>query len=288
MWWKIHIPVTSSEVLEEAGSELVEITGHGIDIQDGEVIAYTDQKVSLSTLVSDITDWRKNWFREVQNHAPLQIEPLKDENWNENWKNFFKPLPIGKRWIICPSWEKVSPSSDKIVITIDPGRAYGSGKCATTALCLELLEEVAENPLFWHNSPPPSVLDIGTGILAIAAARIGAKVTAFDIDPDSLNIAAENAKINNVKVTVTSPDLIPSAPIFDLVLANLTAHTLISYRDQFVRYPTPDAKMIFSGIQQEYLPLVLNAYEEVNWKLIKQYDREEWTALLLGFKPNNP
>ena len=89
MWWKIHIPVTSSEDLEEAGSELVEITGHGIDIQEGEVIAYTDQQVSLSTLVSNITDWRKDWFGEVQNHSPLQIEPLKDENWSENWKKYF-------------------------------------------------------------------------------------------------------------------------------------------------------------------------------------------------------
>jgi len=290
MWWKIHIPVKAAEHLEEAVSELVEITGYGVDIQKGHVIAYTDQEESLLTLATDVAVWRKGWFGKRKNEDPLHIEPLEDENWGETWKKYFKPLLIGKKWIVCPSWEKVRPKADKIVLTIDPGRAYGSGKCSTTALCLELLEEVSEDSSFWHHSAPLSVLDIGTGtgILSIAAAKIGATVTAYDIDPDSLTIAAVNAKINKVRVAVVPPDQVPSAPSFDLVLANLTAHTLVSHRDQFLRYASPKTKMIFSGIQQHYLPRVVEAYAERNWKVIKQRDRDEWSALLLGLEPENP
>ncbi|MBN2468512.1 MAG: 50S ribosomal protein L11 methyltransferase [Deltaproteobacteria bacterium] len=282
MWWKIHVPVPEGDH-EEAAAELVELTGNGVTIYEGALIGYYSQALSLLDLVSSIVKWRHRWLGAAQNPGPLRIEPLKNENWAESWKKYFKPLLIGRRWIVGPSWERVGPLPGRIALTIDPGRAYGSGQCPTTALCLEVLEELADDSSFWHCGPSFSVLDIGTGtgILAIAAAKLGAQVAAVDNDPEAVTIAAKNCEVNNVPVTVCSPEEISPVPVYDLILANLTSQTLISHRDEFLQYPGPDALMVLSGITDQYESIVLDAYGEKGWKLQKKRERNEWVTVVL-------
>lgn len=127
-----------------------------------------------------------------------QLRHLAETDWAEAWKAHYHVLPIGRRLVIKPTWEPYTPRPDQVVIELDPGLAFGSGLHATTRLCLELLEE--------HLRPGGRVLDVGTGsgILAIAAARLGAAaVLALDNDPEAVRVARENVALNGVADRVT-------------------------------------------------------------------------------------
>jgi ribosomal protein L11 methyltransferase len=137
------------------------------------------------------------------------VEP----GWQEGWKRFHRPVRVGRLWL-GPPWEE--PDHDAVPVVIDPGLAFGTGAHATTRLCLELLLERA----------PGSVLDLGcgSGVLAVAAARLGfAPVTAFDVDPAAVAAADENARRNGVEIDVRCVDVFAAElPRAQLSLANIT------------------------------------------------------------------
>ena len=124
----------------------------------------------------------------------LELSGVKDEDWSENWKKYYKPFRIGTHLVVKPTWEAYQPRPEDLIIELDPGMAFGTGTHETTNMCMQLLEK--------HLKSNMRVMDVGTGsgILAIAAARLGAReVLAIDIDPAAVKVARENIVLNHVE-----------------------------------------------------------------------------------------
>jgi ribosomal protein L11 methyltransferase len=179
--------------------------------------------------------------------ADVRIAALADENWADAWRVHFKPRAVGRRLLIAPPWDLPAPNG-RIVIEIEPGRAFGTGHHGTTAGCLEALEAAIER------DPPSRMLDLGTGsgILAIAAARLGvASVLAVDDDPDAVACAMANAARNHVsdRVRCALADAAtlrePRAP---LVVANLLSAAHRRLAAQYLRSLTPGGTLLLGGI----------------------------------------
>ena len=179
--------------------------------------------------------------------ADVRVAALADENWADAWRVHFKPRAVGRRLVIAPPWDLPAPNG-RIVIEIEPGRAFGTGHHGTTAGCLEALEAAIER------DPPSRMLDLGTGsgILAIAAARLGvASVLAVDDDPDAVACAMANAARNHVsdRVRCALADAAtlrePRAP---LVVANLLSAAHRRLAAQYLRSLTPGGSLLLGGI----------------------------------------
>ena len=179
--------------------------------------------------------------------ADVRVAALADENWADAWRVHFKPRAVGRRLVIAPPWDLPAPNG-RIVIEIEPGRAFGTGHHGTTAGCLEALEAAIER------DPPSRMLDLGTGsgILAIAAARLGvASVLAVDDDPDAVACAMANAARNHVsdRVRCALADAAtvrePRAP---LVVANLLSAAHRRLAAQYLRSLTPGGTLLLGGI----------------------------------------
>jgi ribosomal protein L11 methyltransferase len=213
--------------------------------------------------------------------ATITIQKLPRKNWAESWKRHFKPIEIGIRLLVKPSWIRRKPKRGQAVIILDPGLSFGTGQHPTTEFCLWQL--VASRDA----SCPQSLLDIGTGsgILAIAAAKLGyAPVHAFDYDPQSVLVAKENATTNCVahQINLARADLtkLPrySARQFEIVCANLLANILIAERDRILARVKPEGVLVVAGILKREFSEVQCAYETTGWKLVASKAQKEWRS----------
>jgi ribosomal protein L11 methyltransferase len=178
---------------------------------------------------------------------------INDTDWSEEWKKYFKPIRVTKNIIIKPTWERYVSVGHDIVIDMDPGMAFGTGQHASTRMCLEALEDIL---LHEKKETGQHVLDVGsgTGILGIAAAKLGAnKVTCIDIDKLATDIATENIRINQVenRVGAATKDVANLHETFDLIVANLTAKVLIKLRPHFIDLLENHGYLIISGIIEQ-------------------------------------
>ncbi len=212
--------------------------------------------------------------------AFISAAEITDFGWAEKWKENFKPVRIGKRITVKPSWEPYSPAPEEVVLTIDPGQAFGTGTHETTQMCLRFLEET------FNDSPAPRrVLDIGTGtgILGIAAARLGASFTlGIDVDPKGVEVAGENARNNGVEDrfhTATTP-LSCVEGRYDLILANVLAEILSDLKQEITVRLTPGGKLVLSGILSEKSDSVAAEYEAIGCRLVGKKEEGQWTAFL--------
>ncbi|MEJ2200144.1 MAG: 50S ribosomal protein L11 methyltransferase [Desulfuromonadaceae bacterium] len=212
---------------------------------------------------------------------PLQIDshPVRNEDWAEGWKQHFQAVRIGQRLIVKPTWEDFHPTGDDVVVNIDPGMAFGTGTHGTTRLCLEVLAELYQTPPL-----PERVLDVGTGsgILAIAAAALGAKqVWACDIEEEAIRTATANAQLNAIDDRlIITPDALESLPDgFDVVVANILAEENIRLGRELNQRLKPGGTLILSGILQEKEALVVSAFSafDLNGPVIRQ--EGEWVCL---------
>ncbi len=200
-------------------------------------------------------------------------------DWHDAWKSYFEPLPIGKRILVYPSWEDISKFICRdIQIQIDPGMAFGTGKHSTTILALEMLEKAIKGG--------EKVLDIGTGsgILAIASAKLGAKsVFAIDIDPIAANIAKENSKINGVanKVKVICGDLASSINgKYDVIISNIFTKVLLSMLPDIKSCLNPSGCWILSGILEKEKSEVVSALKKESFNISNIDSHQEWIGIL--------
>ncbi|MGH7355586.1 MAG: 50S ribosomal protein L11 methyltransferase [Candidatus Rokuibacteriota bacterium] len=178
--------------------------------------------------------------------------PVADTDWAVAWREHFRPLPVGRRLLITPPWERPRGTHDegRTVIVLEPGRAFGTGQHATTVGCLVLLERILDA------SPVARVTDLGTGsgILAIAAARLGAgAVLAVDSDPDAVGVAAENAALNGVaeRVRCVVADAADPAVGFEpapLVVANLLTSAHLGLAPRYAGWVAPGGALVLGGI----------------------------------------
>lgn len=207
-----------------------------------------------------------------------------EEDWANNWKQYFKPMDIGERLRLIPSWEAENDICDESrkKVVIDPGMAFGSGQHETTRLCMELLER--------HVNEETTLLDVGTGsgILGIAALVLGAKkAVGVDIDALSVKIAGENAELNGVrnKFELFEGDLAEKVSgKFNLITANIVADIIIRLLPDTKRLLTNDGIIILSGIIDTRIDDVTKAISENNLEVVTLHTERGWAAIACRHK----
>ena len=213
----------------------------------------------------------------------FRTEIIRDPDWGEAWKKYFKPLRVSRNIIIKPTWERFSSAGRDIVIEIDPGMAFGTGQHPSTRMCLEAIDELllTERPL-----GPWRVLDVGTGtgILGIACAKLGAgRVLCMDNDEQATEIARENVRINRVedRVTVSGRDIAELTEPFHLIVANLTAKILIELYPHLVRLVSPGGYLVISGIIEQNKPDIEARFLSDSFPIHHLLNEKEWVCYLL-------
>jgi ribosomal protein L11 methyltransferase len=206
--------------------------------------------------------------------------PVSATDWSEAWKAHYHPVRIGRRLLVKPRWIDLVPQPDDLVLSLDPGMAFGTGTHPTTQLCLEALEDQV--------TPGMSVLDLGcgSGILAIAAAKLGAStVLAIDNDPIAVTTARENAQSNGVSGTITIAegslaDLLAAEQSFDLIVVNILAPVIIAMAHTgLAQTVLPGGRAIFSGIIEEQAADVAGALRAAGLTPIQQRQMGDWVAI---------
>ncbi len=222
------------------------------------------------------------------------IRQLADEEWAEAWKQQFYLQRIGRRTVIVPAWEAYEPADGEVVIRLEPGMAFGTGLHPTTRLCLRALEH--------HLVPGGSVLDVGTGsgVLAIAAARQGARsVLALDADLAAVKVAQENVLMNAVSElvavrhgTLQGGDVVPmhfladselevlATGQFDLILINILAPVIIGVTPELVARLTPEGKVIAAGLIESQERDVIAAFGACGLSTTERSREKDWVALV--------
>jgi ribosomal protein L11 methyltransferase len=221
--------------------------------------------------------------------AKIGIVRVKREDWAESWKKHFKPIEIKVRGggstarslLVKPSWSKKRAAKNQAVVILDPGLSFGTGQHPTTSFCLHELARCLKPGL------KQSFLDIGTGsgILAIAAAKLGyAPVHAFDFDPESVRVAAGNARKNRVtgRLLLTRGDItrLPVRPAmkFDLICANLISNLLIAERKRIASRLKPGGTLVLAGILAAEFAEVERAFAGLKLKLHSSREKNEWRS----------
>jgi ribosomal protein L11 methyltransferase len=193
-------------------------------------------------------------FDEHTDLKDYPVEIIEDKLWQRECMDQFHPIRFGEKLWICPSWHEVN-EPNAVIVKLDPGLAFGTGSHATTKLCLTWL---ANNPL-----KNKIIIDYGTGsgILALAAMKLGAKkVYAVDIDTQALQAVEENAKENNVEIIICTPDNLPHIQA-DIIIANILANPLITLAPIFLSHLKKNAEIVLSGILFSHIDAVKHAYE---------------------------
>lgn len=213
--------------------------------------------------------------------AFVSAADITDFGWAENWKEHFKPARVSGRIVIRPSWEAYAPAPGDVVLIIDPGQAFGTGTHETTRMCLVFLDE-----FYGAGDGPRRVLDVGTGtgILGIAAAKLGAgEVLGLDTDPKAVEVAAENASVNGVasafRAAVTPLHDVRGE--FDMVVANIIAEILIDMKDEILGRLVPGGRILLSGILAEKAGWVRDEYEQAGARFVEERLDGQWAALTM-------
>jgi len=214
---------------------------------------------------------------------PPTLTTIMEEDWSTSWKEHFKPLRVGTRLVIKPTWEDFSAAPDDILLHLDPGMAFGTGTHPTTLLCLSILENILSAAPGRNISM--TALDVGTGsgILTIAAAKLGiSHVTAIDIDAEAVRVARENCILNGVeeRVTITTTPITELSGFFDIVLANILAEDLIRMAPYLIARLKPNGFLILSGILIEKEQMVIDGYANKAISLTEVAREGEWSCLI--------
>ncbi len=210
--------------------------------------------------------------------SALRVRPVADADWAEAWKEHYVPQRIG-RVVVIPSWSSEPLAPGEVAITLDPGMAFGTGLHPTTRGCLHLLQDL--DPM------PPTVLDvgIGSGILALAALRLGAEsAIGLDTDPLAVEAAVANAERNGLADRLAvSVGTLPATPTatYPLVLANLVAAVLVELAPQLAAHVARHGVLLASGIIDTKADAVVAALAEAGLRVVTRQLDGEWVSLRL-------
>lgn len=245
----------------------------------------------LSALRSEILALGERDEEKKFGRLAVELRGVREEDWANNWKQYFKPLTVGERLVIKPSWEDYRGSDDRIILEIDPASSFGTGQHNTTRLCLELIEK--------NLKKGDRVLDLGcgSGILSIAAVLLGAKeVTAVDVSQNSVETARENAAKNNIpaeKYTAYCGDIISDNSLaetigggYDLIAANIVADVLIAMSPLFEKFVANGGALILSGIITERADEVIDAVKYKGYSILELKSEDGWAAVAFKKQDN--
>lgn len=220
----------------------------------------------------------------------LDCEGIREEDWANNWKQYFKPFPVGEKLYIKPTWESAKGAEGRKILEIDPSSSFGTGQHNTTRLCLQALEQTIRTG--------DRVLDLGcgSGILSIAALLLGAKeITGVDIDENSVKIAGENLRQNRIEEDqfslfcgdiTSNPGLRETIGLhsYDVVAANIVADVIIGMSPCFMEFLKTDGTLLVSGIIANRRRDVLDALTGQGFTLVSEHEKEDWMAF--AFRPS--
>jgi len=273
-----------AEMVDELSSEVASRFERGVELTDTGFRIYLEEELAadvwqplLEQAINAVQARSRTRFPD----PAFRVASVADEDWAANWKQHFKPLRVGKRLLICPSWEHDQPGSADVVLRIDPGRAFGTGHHETTRLCLEWLEHWME-----HDDAPHSrtLLDVGTGsgILAMAGVLLGFQsVLGVDNDPEAIEVALENVEANRIedKVRLFAGTVQEINERFDVVVANIQAGPLVSLADELIRHMKFPGWLALSGILVDQKTHVRQVYESNGMNLQESITDGEWCLL---------
>ncbi|MGI6167167.1 MAG: 50S ribosomal protein L11 methyltransferase [Eubacteriales bacterium] len=301
IWTKIRV-VTSTVQLERL-TDIMCMTSDNLMIEDPDDIdlsTYCGELVDESILKADKTRAAVSVFippdgdpgRELELirkrmsdagvEGEIEIEEVREEDWADSWKAYYKPLKIG-RVVIVPRWEEYLPGEGEIIVSMDPGMAFGTGAQETTRLLVGLLQK--------YTKPGCRVLDVGcgSGILAICAARLSAGVCrGYDIDPLAVRVASENIELNGVadKVTCKVSDLFSGVSLegggYDIICANIVADVIIRMAPDVTRFLNEGGVLLASGIISERAEEVAAKCSEHRLCEIERLEDNGWCAIVFG------
>jgi ribosomal protein L11 methyltransferase len=213
----------------------------------------------------------------------ISYKNLDDEDWADAWKAYFWPQKISRHLVVKPTWREYSTESDEIVIELDPGMAFGTGTHPTTVLCAAMIEKYLKKG--------DCFLDVGTGsgILMIAAARLGAvRGCGIDKDETAAQVAAANLIINSIQpqsFQVKTANLIDETrETYDMIAANILTHVILDLILDIKRVLNPGGIFICSGIVEKNKGLVTEALQNIGFEIIELVCREEWVAITSRLK----
>lgn len=294
-WYQVtcELPADCTEAVAE---RLAELSGSGVCTENRTVDTFSTDDIPEQPVVT-LSVWFEapcaieqhlatieEMLRQAAAHhgdftpQPPQWRLIGDEDWAHSWKIHFKPLPVGKRLLIVPSWEQQATDDGRELIVLDPGMAFGTGGHETTRLCLECLDDLLAEPM----TLPLLDLGTGSGILAIAAAKLGARsIDAVDIDPQAVAVAAENCRINGVagqvRCSATPLHQLPGG--YGIILANILAEELVRLAPELVSRLAPGGSLILSGILGEREQYVKDGFASFPLNLAAAPRDGEWRCL---------
>ena len=255
-WAQVTI-TTSQEASDAVANYLFERDATGVEIKDTlslnspfvTLISYFPTDDLIGEQVQDLRDFLVSLTQVgIDTHpAKVALRSIEEDNWSEQWRSAFPPQKIGKCLVIAPTWDDIVPESSEILIRLDPGMAFGTGQHATTQLALELLETAIKDS--------DVVADIGTGsgILGIAAAKLGAKrVDAVDLDATTIPIAQSNIQLNEVESVIRlyqgdGLNVLENQK-YPLIVANILTKVILPMIPQCPKFLEPAGRLILSGI----------------------------------------
>lgn len=259
--WEIaHIDLIDEELLNKNRSKAIVHVYISPEENPAEAVAFLSERYKAEGIENEII-----------------LNECKNEDWENNWKQYFHPIPVGEKLLIRPTWEDEYEAGERKVLNIEPGLAFGTGTHETTRLCLETLEK--------HISEETTVLDIGcgSGILSIAALLLGAKeVTGVDIDALAVKTALENGEANGFfppKYNILQGNLTDKVSgKFDVVVANIVADVIILFCKDVASFMKDGAVFITSGIIDTREQDVIDAFGKYGFKIEARHTEGGWVC----------
>ena len=281
IWHALEVTIepAAREAVEYA---LMEASALGTEVtnESGEcacVVAYFDAVPEREAVRDALFDALRVYGLPSSSVREMRLRELADRDWLGEWKKSWQPVRVGRKFLIAPPWSEISDAEDRIVIRIEPGMAFGTGTHETTRLCLASIEKYFTGESF---------LDVGTGtgILAIAAAKLfpAARIEACDTDAEAVEIARENAKLNNVAERVNSRvgTIDETTASANLVCANLTADVILPLLPALIGATC--GHLILSGILDSQTETIISRLQELGiTEPLEIATDGEWVAIII-------
>lgn len=279
-WIEVSVEV-NPEIEEAVTNYLFELGCTGSEQTENSVIAYFPAAASERLLLENIQRYLRH-LSELQFSVPsidIRFRMVRDQDWNTEWKKYFKPVVVSERLVVKPSWEDYVRKGNEVVIDIDPKQAFGTGTHETTRIMLDFMLQYLQEG--------DTVLDVGTGtgILAIAAAKFGAgKVVACDNDVVAVEAAAENIRHNatpSVRLFAGELTTVTDGGVqFDLIFANLNKQLVLALLPELQTLLSPKGRLIVSGVLQDDRSDVLTNLSQLI--VVDEMKLGEWLGLVIA------
>ena len=257
-------------VLEHKGKVAVVKAYFSEEDNIDEVLKYVNEKMEeIKELGIDTGDYE------------VESEKMYEEDWANNWKKYYKPTKVGERIVVKPIWEEYEAKEDELVLELDPGMAFGTGTHETTRMCIQALDKYVK--------AESTVFDVGcgSGILAIAAAKLGAKrAVGVDLDPVAVESARENVGFNNLNnIEILYGNLVEVIDgKADIVVANIIAEVICILTEDVKRVLKEDGYFITSGIIHDRVDMVTKKLEETGFEVVEINNDGEWNCIVAKLK----